>query len=64
MNTLPTSSRSSGLSSYGVDSKPEAIQKELMTYGPVEVAFEVYADFFHYKSGVYVVSTIQLMARR
>ncbi|CAI4223587.1 unnamed protein product [Auanema sp. JU1783] len=42
-----------GLSSYGVANNVEAIQKELMTYGPVEVAFEVYTDFMNYKSGVY-----------
>lgn len=46
----------SGLSAYGVENSVEAIQKEVMTYGPVEVAFEVYEDFFHYSEGVYVVS--------
>lgn len=29
------------------------IQTELMTNGPLEVAFDVYQDFFSYKSGVY-----------
>jgi len=29
------------------------IQKEIMTNGPVEVAFTVYGDFMKYKSGVY-----------
>ena len=34
----------------------EAIQKEILTHGPVEVAFEVYDDFLDYAGGVYVVS--------
>ncbi|PAV58725.1 hypothetical protein WR25_17599 [Diploscapter pachys] len=42
-----------GLVSYGVKNDEEAIMKELVTYGPVEVAFDVYEDFVHYKSGVY-----------
>lgn len=29
----------------------EEIQTEIMTHGPVEAAFEVYADFLTYKSG-------------
>jgi cathepsin B len=32
----------------------EAMQTEIMTYGPIEVAFDVYQDFFSYTSGVYV----------
>ena len=43
-----------GKSAYGVSSKVEAIQKEVMTHGPVEVAFEVYEDFLNYDGGVYV----------
>jgi cathepsin B len=31
----------------------EKIQTEIMTNGPVEAAFTVYADFLQYKSGVY-----------
>lgn len=46
---------SAGLLSYGVDSDELSIRKELMTYGSVEVAFLVFADFFHYSSGVYRV---------
>ncbi|KAH8869901.1 Cathepsin B [Schistosoma japonicum] len=38
---------------YRVKSNQEAIMKELMQHGPVEVDFEVYADFPNYKSGVY-----------
>lgn len=42
-----------GVSSYSVGSDVEQIQKEIMTNGPVEGAFTVYADFPTYKSGVY-----------
>lgn len=38
---------------YTVGPDVEEIQKELYTNGPVEVAFTVYQDFAHYKSGVY-----------
>ena len=30
-----------------------AMQRELMTRGPFEVAFFVYSDFYHYRGGVY-----------
>ncbi|KAE8744205.1 Cathepsin B-like peptidase 2 [Frankliniella occidentalis] len=40
-------------SAYSVSSDPKAIQKEIMTNGPVEVAFSVYDDFPNYKDGVY-----------
>ncbi|GMT31706.1 hypothetical protein PFISCL1PPCAC_23003, partial [Pristionchus fissidentatus] len=43
-----------GKSAYGVKDDVEAIQKEIMTHGPVEVAFEVYEDFLNYAGGVYV----------
>jgi cathepsin B len=39
--------------SYGVSSDVSQIQTEIMTNGPVEAAFTVYADFESYKSGVY-----------
>jgi len=42
-----------GKNAYGVDSDVESIQKEIMTHGPVEVAFEVYEDFLAYAGGVY-----------
>lgn len=32
----------------------ESIQKDIMTYGPIEASFDVYSDFPSYKSGVYV----------
>jgi len=28
-----------------------SIQKDVMTYGPIEASFDVYDDFLHYKSG-------------
>ena len=34
-----------------MSSEVEKIQTEIMTYGPVEGAFTVYADFPSYKSG-------------
>jgi len=36
---------------------PVDIQKEIMTNGPVEAAFTVYADFMNYKTGVYQHTT-------
>lgn len=39
--------------SYQVSSSPEQIMTEIMTNGPVEAAFTVYADFESYKGGVY-----------
>jgi len=42
-----------GSSSYAVSSSVSDIQTEIMTNGPVEAAFTVYADFLTYKSGVY-----------
>lgn len=42
-----------GQSAYSVSSNVEQIQMEIMTHGPVEGAFTVYADFPSYKTGVY-----------
>jgi len=42
-----------GSRAYQVDNDEEAIQKEILTNGPVEAAFTVYEDFETYKSGVY-----------
>jgi cathepsin B len=42
-----------GLKAYAVPDRVDAIQKEIMLNGPVEVAFEVYEDFLLYKTGVY-----------
>uniref|UniRef100_A0A1I8I7B0 Cathepsin B-like cysteine proteinase n=1 Tax=Macrostomum lignano TaxID=282301 RepID=A0A1I8I7B0_9PLAT len=46
-----------GASVYTVSSKQDDIAKEIMTNGPVEAAFTVYADFPSYKSGVYQHTT-------
>ncbi|KAG1653019.1 Cathepsin B [Nymphon striatum] len=43
-----------GISSYAIPKDVSQIQTEIMKNGPVEVGFQVYADFFHYKSGVYI----------
>jgi cathepsin B len=42
-----------GSTFYGVSANVAAIQTEIMTHGPVEGAFTVFADFLNYKSGVY-----------
>jgi cathepsin B len=42
-----------GSSVYSIRSDPKQIQTEIMTNGPVETAFTVYADFLLYSSGVY-----------
>jgi cathepsin B len=42
---------------YAIDQLVSALQNELMTNGPIEVAFTVYADFEAYKSGVYKHTT-------
>ena len=40
-----------GSKSYSVGGEVEQIQTEIMTNGPVEAAFTVYADFPTYKTG-------------
>lgn len=42
-----------GKTAYSVSSDVKQIQTEIMTNGPVEGAFTVYADFLSYKTGVY-----------
>ena len=42
-----------GSSAYSVGPEVSQIQKEIMTNGPVEGSFTVYADFPSYKSGEY-----------
>jgi cathepsin B len=44
-------------SAYAVGTTVAAIQTEIYTNGPIEVAFDVYQDFFSYTSGVYVHKT-------
>uniref|UniRef100_A0A0E0MBD6 Peptidase C1A papain C-terminal domain-containing protein n=1 Tax=Oryza punctata TaxID=4537 RepID=A0A0E0MBD6_ORYPU len=41
------------VNAYRVNSDPHDIMAEVYQNGPVEVAFTVYEDFAHYKSGVY-----------
>lgn len=43
-----------GETAYGVEDDVTSIQKEILTHGPVEVAFEVYEDFLMYDGGIYV----------
>ena len=38
---------------YSIPANVQKIQTEIMTHGPIEVAFTVYNDFLTYKSGVY-----------
>lgn len=43
----------------GIPTGQEVIKREIMTNGPVAVGgFKMFEDFFYYKSGVYVVSTL------
>ena len=50
-NVTYSNDKRHGQSGYAVSSEVEKIQTEIMTYGPVEGAFTVYADFPSYKSG-------------
>lgn len=43
--------------SYSVPSQVSELQKEIMTYGTVEVAMTVYADFEAYTGGIYKHTT-------
>ena len=52
-NATFASDKHFGASSYAVPSDVASIQTEIMTNGPVEGSFTVYADFPSYKSGVY-----------
>jgi len=52
--TVPyTQDKHFGKRAYTISSDVKEIQKEIMTNGPVEVAFSVYEDFLSYKTGVY-----------
>ncbi|KAI1717028.1 papain family cysteine protease domain-containing protein [Ditylenchus destructor] len=42
-----------GRNAYAVDDNVQAIQNELYTNGPLEIAFEVYEDFLNYQGGIY-----------
>uniref|UniRef100_A0A6M2F6E3 Peptidase C1A papain C-terminal domain-containing protein n=1 Tax=Populus davidiana TaxID=266767 RepID=A0A6M2F6E3_9ROSI len=52
-NQLWKKSKHYGVKPYRIDSDPNSIMAEIYKNGPVEVAFSVYEDFAHYKSGVY-----------
>lgn len=52
-NQLWKKSKHYGVKPYRIDSDPNSIMAEIYKNGPVEVAFTVYEDFAHYKSGVY-----------
>ncbi|KAK4606757.1 hypothetical protein RGQ29_000835 [Quercus rubra] len=52
-NQLWRNSKHYGVSAYRISSDPDSIMAEIYKNGPVEVAFTVYEDFAHYKSGVY-----------
>jgi len=55
------SSKHYGATAYSIDSNPADIQTEIMTNGPVEVAFSVYEDFLAYKTGVYFYQQGQML---
>ncbi|RDX71752.1 Cathepsin B-like protease 2, partial [Mucuna pruriens] len=52
-NQLWKKSKHYSVNAYTIKSDPHDIMAEVYTNGPVEVAFTVYEDFAHYKSGVY-----------
>ncbi|KAH7578149.1 hypothetical protein JRO89_XS01G0346300 [Xanthoceras sorbifolium] len=52
-NQLWRNSKHYSVSAYRIGSHPKDIMAEVYQNGPVEVAFTVYEDFAHYKSGVY-----------
>jgi cathepsin B len=55
------SSKHFGASAYSIDSAPADIQQEIFQNGPVEVAFSVYEDFLHYRTGVYYYVSGQML---
>ncbi|XP_068302874.1 cathepsin B-like protease 2 [Pyrus communis] len=52
-NQIWKNSKHYSISAYRINSDPHSIMAEVYRNGPVEVAFTVYEDFAHYKSGVY-----------
>nr|AXQ06498.1 papain-like cysteine protease [Vriesea carinata] len=52
-NLLWEETKHFSVNAYRINSNPRDIMAEVYKNGPVEVAFTVYADFAHYKSGVY-----------
>jgi cathepsin B len=51
-NTWPND-KHKAQSGYYVSGGEAGIRQEIFTHGPVQAAFNVYADFMHYQSGVY-----------
>ncbi len=45
---------------YSIGADQEQIKADIMTNGPVEAAFTVYADFPSYKSGLYMLYMLYL----
>jgi len=52
-NGTYTADKHFGKTAYSIKDDQTQIMTEIMTNGPVEGAFTVYADFLNYKSGVY-----------
>ncbi|CAH9109513.1 unnamed protein product [Cuscuta epithymum] len=52
-NLLWSESKHFSVNAYTVSPDPYSIMAEIYSNGPVEVSFNVYEDFAHYKSGVY-----------
>ncbi|XP_016709818.1 cathepsin B-like protease 3 isoform X1 [Gossypium hirsutum] len=52
-NQLWSQSKHYSVGAYRINSDPTDIMAEVYKNGPVEVAFTVYEDFAHYRSGVY-----------
>ncbi|KAG8477555.1 hypothetical protein CXB51_030420 [Gossypium anomalum] len=52
-NQLWSQSKHYSVGAYRINSDPTDIMAEVYKSGPVEVAFTVYEDFAHYRSGVY-----------
>ena len=42
----------SGTRAYAVDAKENAIQNEIMYYGPVSAEIALFKDFLTYRSGI------------
>ena len=52
--SVPKFYKVSSTASY---TNPASIQAAVLTSGPIEVSFQIYQDFYSYKSGVYVHTT-------
>ncbi|XP_039042498.1 cathepsin B-like protease 3 [Hibiscus syriacus] len=52
-NLLWNKSKHYSVDAYRINSNPADIMAEIYKNGPVQISFNVYEDFAHYKSGVY-----------